>query len=165
MIFLVSHLVHFDVAYRGQLYLRELATSDYNSQLSTAGTNQKWGSYVNSSVTEWKQYFISLIQNGIRMNQLFLIIRYEDIKSDTLSQVKKMMNFLKIPVSDELLEVRMSTGYERFHRPHPQELEHYTPEQKQQVLGVVKEVINMLQKENNGTGNTFGMMDYINESV
>ena len=96
------------------------------------------------------------------MNQIFLIIRYEDLKSDTLSQVKKMMNFLKIPVSDELLEARMSTGYEKFHRSHTQEFEHYTPEQKQQVLGVVKEVINMLQKENNGTGNTFGMFDYIN---
>ena len=99
------------------------------------------------------------------MNQIFLIIRYEDLKSDTLSQVKKMMNFLKVPVSDELLEARMSTGYEKFHRSHPQEFEHYTPEQKQHVLAVVKEVINMLQKENNGTGNTFGMMDYIKKAV
>ena len=99
------------------------------------------------------------------MNQIFLIIRYEDLKSDTLSQVKKMMNFLKVPVSDALLEARMSTGYEKFHRSHPQEFEHYTPEQKQQVLAVVKEVINMLQKENNGTGNTFGMLDDIKKAV
>ena len=95
------------------------------------------------------------------MNQLFLVIRYEDLKSDTLSQVKKMLNFLKVPVSDQLLEARMSTRYEKFHRSHPQEFEHYTPEQKQWVLEAVQEVINMLRKENKGTENTFGITEYI----
>lgn len=89
------------------------------------------------------------------MNRPFLVIRYEDIKSDKLSEVKKMLNFLKVPVSDQLLEARMSMDYEKFHRTRTKEFEHYTPEQKQQVLAVVKEVINMLQEENNGTGNTF----------
>ncbi len=92
------------------------------------------------------------------MNRPFLITRYEDIKSDPLSEVKKMMNFLKVSVSDQLLKTRMSTGYEKFHRSHPQEIKYYTPEQKLQVVAVVKEVIDMLQKEYN---NTFGITDYI----
>ena len=126
--------------------------------LSTAGTNEAWGKFLNNSINKWKQYFVSLMRNGIQMNQPFLITRYEDIKSDTLSEVKKMMNFLNVPVSDQLLKTRMSTGYEKFHRSHPQEFKYYTPEQKLQVVAVVKEVIDMLQKEYN---NTFGIIDYI----
>ena len=101
----------------------------------------------------WKQYFVSLVQNGIQVNRPFLITRYEDIKSDPLSEVKKMMNFLNVPVSDQLLKTRMSTGYEKFHRSHPQEFKYYTPEQKLQVVAVVKEVIDMLQKEYNNFWN------------
>ena len=99
------------------------------------------------------------------MNRPFLIVRYEDIKSDALSQVKKINNFLNIPVSDQLLQTRITTGYETFHRSHPQEFEHYTPQQTKQVLKVVREVVNMLQKENNGSGDTFGITDYINRAM
>ena len=90
------------------------------------------------------------------------MIRYEDVKSDSVTQVKSMLEFLRVPYSDEELEKRLSRDYGTYHRnktSSPSDFHHYTPEQRKYILTVIRDVVDMLKTHNNGY--TFGIDEYL----
>ena len=88
-----------------------------------------------------------------------LVVKYENIKSHTMDEVERMLNFLGVPFSREDLKRRMSEGFETFHRAHPKEFEHFTSEQEHCVRKQVETVIALLKEKNNGS--TFGIEEYL----
>ena len=92
-----------------------------------------------------------------------LVVRFEDLKSDWMAEVKKMLKFLQVPYSDEILQNRMGQGYTKFQRPHHHDnrdnLDHFNPELKQFVLDSVQDVCDKLKKT--GVGETYGIEEYL----
>ena len=78
------------------------------------------------------------MQNYTRLH----IVRYENLKSDTLNEVVKMLDFLNIPyISKEDIYGRICKGYTEFKRPHGTDynFEHFTWEQKNYIRSVLQE--------------------------
>ena len=89
-----------------------------------------------------------------------LVVKYEDLKSDSLTQVKRMLEFLRVPYSDKELEKRLRGDFKSFQRKHTNSnFEYYTPEQKQFVKSMMLEALKYLYIYNNGT--TYGIQDYM----
>ena len=75
-----------------------------------------------------------------------LVVRYEDIKADTVREVKRMLEFLKFPYKESELVERLAIGFNDFHRASHPTFEHYTAEQKEYVRAKVKETVKLLKK-------------------
>lgn len=130
--------------------------------MSPTGDNPKWNTFVHTVIPRlrpWNSYF-PWMMDEIKKGHPVLVVKYEDLKSDSLTQVKRMLQFLRVPYSDEELHKRLSTDYGRFHRKHTGvEFDHYTPEQRQYVTAMVLEAVMFLTANNNGT--TYGIEDYL----
>ena len=87
------------------------------------------------------------------------MVKYEKFKAGMLDEVKKMLNFLGVPFSEEVLKKRMSEGFETFHRSHPKEIDYFTSEQEQYVREHIANVVALLKTKNNG--NTLGVEEYL----
>ncbi len=89
-----------------------------------------------------------------------LVVKYEDLKSDKLTQVKRMLDFLGVPYSDELLEQRLSKGFGKFKRKHSaEEFDHFTAGQREGVTNRTMEIIELLRQRN--SGETYGIDQYL----
>ena len=73
---------------------------------------------------------------------------YEDIKADTLREVKRMLEFLKFPYKESELVERLATEFNDFHRVSHPTFDHYTAEQREYVRAKVKETVQLLKKWN-----------------
>ena len=92
-------------------------------------------------------------------------MKYEDLKSDSLTPIKRMLEFLRVPYSDEELEKRLSQDYRQFHRKHTNSsssFDHYTPKQREYISAMIQNVVDMLKAQNNGC--TFGIEEYLNST-
>ncbi len=101
--------------------------------------------------------------DGIKLGHSVLVVKYEDLKLDTLTQIKRMLKFLKVPYSHEELTKRLSGNYERFHRPHNDSVvfDHFTPEQRQVVMKTIIEVETLLKQRNVRISGIKQYMNYI----
>ena len=91
-----------------------------------------------------------------------LVVKYEDLKSDSLTQVKRMLEFLRVPYSEEELQKRLSQDYGKFHRNKTyssSSFDPYTPEQRKYILTMIQDVVDLLKTHNNGS--TFGIEEYL----
>ena len=65
------------------------------------------------------------------MTHPLLVVHYEDLKTDTVDEVQKMVEFLGMPSIHQELAQRLKEDYTEFHRTEVQDFEHYTPDQKE----------------------------------
>lgn len=77
-----------------------------------------------------------------------MVVRYEDIKQDRVAQVERMLKFLEFPFDKRDLERRLHHGFETFKRPHKEEFEHYTIEQKKYINAILLDTIKILTQHN-----------------
>ncbi len=72
-----------------------------------------------------------------------------------------MLDFLGVPYSDEALQKRMSKDFGKLHRKHNPAcyFDHYTAEQRNRITGLVREAIEFLKSNNNGT--TYDIEEYL----
>ena len=55
-----------------------------------------------------------------------LVVRYEDLLEDTVTEVKCILHFLKVPFFKEHLQSLKKTGFEQFHRKHSHGFDYFT---------------------------------------
>ena len=77
-----------------------------------------------------------------------LVVRFEDLKKDAVTEVKKMLDFLEFPYSELELEERVRDGYTQFLRSHKDHFDHYTKEQTAHINKAIRTVIKRLQENN-----------------
>ena len=77
-----------------------------------------------------------------------LVVRFEDLKSDAVTEVKKMLDFLEFPYSELELKERVRDGYTQFLRSHKDRFDHYTKEQTAHINKAIRTVIKRLQENN-----------------
>lgn len=77
----------------------------------------------------------------------FHIVRYEDLKNNTVKEMKKVLDFLGFShISETDIEERLGEGYNAFYRNHKDNFGHYTEEQKSFVHQQVEDTINTLRE-------------------
>ena len=77
-----------------------------------------------------------------------LVVKLEDLETDLIGQVKRMLNFLKFPHMEDELRSRLAEEFNKFWRAHGAEnFAHFTPNQHNLIQSVV---IKMLQKHKHG---------------
>ena len=107
------------------------------------GTPQ-WNKFVHDFTREWK----SRVKNWIidQDSHPVLVVRYEDLKQDTIGEVKRMLNFLKIPCDEQEIEERLREDFGTFHRKHTDDdFEHYNSAQKMYIKSQLIETIRMVE--------------------
>ena len=126
-----------------------------------AGENKKWITFVHKEIHRWQYMIRNWIVNSVNRHPV-LVIKYEDLKKDTVSQVKLMLKFLHMPSNDDqYLEQRLTAGFDAFQRSHymKENFEHYTANLKQFVQATIRSTIQLLEK--NGLGEVLQMQDYL----
>ena len=71
------------------------------------------------------------------MNIPLLIVLYEDLKKDMLTQTVRMLEFLKIDYNMKELTEKLEGGFDEFQRHHSDEFEHYSDTQKAYVRSMI----------------------------
>jgi len=73
-----------------------------------------------------------------------LVVRYEDVKTKPISEVKRILDFLHFPYEEEeLLHMRLSEGHGSFQRKHTEDFDHYTSTQQKFVKSVIRQTVNL----------------------
>lgn len=99
------------------------------------------------------QWWASLLLDWLNFGKKLHIVFYEDLKRDPITQIRGIMHFLGLEVSEERLLCLESQMEGRFKRPNTQKLDYdpFTPAMKEHVNKLIITVDDALKK-NNMTG-------------
>ena len=111
-----------------------------------SGTNSSWDDFVREQTTIWERTVLAWVLNNHR--HPVLVVKYEDVKNDTETEIAKMLNFLQVPYSRSRLREVVARGYSAYKRPHGEEFEHYTRAQRASVRAAIVRVKESLDGHN-----------------
>ena len=75
------------------------------------------------------------------------ILRYEDLKNNTVEEVKRVLDFLNVYYNSDTLADVLKEDYSEFHRPHSGDnFEHYSVEQKEWLKHLLLETMEAAEK-------------------
>ena len=78
-----------------------------------------------------------------------LIVGYENMKKDSYTEIKKMLDFIGFPYTENEILCAVKSSGETFHRNHTRKYGHpYSQELQNYVLDVIREVDTRLLKHN-----------------
>ena len=122
-----------------------------------AGNNSDWVHFIHQKAIQWK----NIIQEWLPVdNHPVLVVHYEDLKNDSFTEVKRMLDFLKFDYNDAELKEKLSEDYGKFHRkPRTSNIKYYLPIQKRYVRTVLAETLVMLKERN--LSHLFHIQDYL----
>ena len=83
---------------------------------SQYNVGRNWTKYVQEQIKQWTGYFHVWLANGIKRRRPVHVIKYEDLKLDTLKGVKGMLDFLQFEHDEEELRGKIATDFNTFHR-------------------------------------------------
>lgn len=109
------------------------------------GNHPGWNATIYSQMTNWEAMVTHLLINNTRHHSV-LLVRYEDLKSNTLHEVQRMLKFLQVPMNSvHSSELAQLEAFHKFHRNTSYTFDHYTHEQKMFVNSVIAHVAKQLQ--------------------
>ena len=115
-------MFHFRVA-RGKLRPNE--PLDEFVRAFAKGT--MFGKQARSRIRSWAENVMSWVSQADQGNPSVLLLRYEDLKADTVGELRRVANFLRIPASDaELRAAVENSSFERL-QEFEQELDKVDP--------------------------------------
>jgi DNA-binding NtrC family response regulator len=91
----------------------------------------------------WEQTVLAWIMNN--HDHPVLIVRYEDVKNNTHSELRRMLDFLQVPYSSSRLKEVVARGYRMYRRDHGETFDHYTPGQRDTVTSAIEHVSKRLK--------------------
>ena len=99
--------------------------------------NSKWVSYVKTKSVAWKKE----VKEWLNSKQYpILIVGYENLQRNTSKELKKILDFLGHPYTDDDILCAVKSS-EDFHRKHVKKNVHpYSPELQKFVLNEIKQV-------------------------
>ena len=121
-------------------------------------SNKDWDKYIQEKTKRWSAEVSGMIIAG--KDNPFLAVRYEDLKKDTVREMKRVMDFLGFSrISESDIRERLGDGYNNFYRNHKDNFTHYTEEQKLFIRQQVENTINTLREH--GKENIFPIDEYL----
>ena len=105
--------------------------------------NSEWEAEVKRRSRIWKTH----IKEWLNVKEFpLLIVVYENLENNTYTELKRMLDFLEYPYSEDDISCAVKTRSENFHRWHTKDIHPYSPELQQIILGEIKEVDADLKK-------------------
>jgi len=106
--------------------------------------------------TAWKKAVVTYSKTWGKHVQILdslktpiLVVKYENLLTDLHTELKRMMEFLKIPYTEEGLQCTIKSTIEGFHRIHSKNVtDPYTPDQRMAVLTEIKLANELLRTYN-----------------
>ena len=74
------------------LYKRTTRTMSY---CYYTGTNSDWNDFVHEQALIWERTVLAWVSNN--HNHPVLVVKYEDLKNETVAELKRMLDFLQVP--------------------------------------------------------------------
>jgi len=125
------------------------------SSLPGPANRSDWDVFVKNMTTRWSK---TLLQ-WLTPDHPVLLTRYEDIHRNTVHEVERMLEFLKVPYHHLDLEKKLSTGFTSFRRSHGSSLDNRKFYSRSQSLRI-KEVLIATATELNKRGFSLAVDDY-----
>ena len=130
-------------------------------KLNYAGENPEWEAIVHKQAKKWKNMIYNHVINRKPTHPL-LVVRYEDLKLDSVREVQRMLHFLDIAVDkDELLQRLEQNSFNTYHRNHTRssQFNPYTHSQTKYWNSVILDAENSLHS--NGITNFIPLRSYL----
>ena len=98
----------------------------------------KWNGTIYKLMKMWEK----MMNHFFLMNKSnpVLVIQYEDLKSNPLKEIIRILNFLHYVISEDLVRDRLQHQFTTFYRNHTSSFEHFTTAQKEYINSVISKV-------------------------
>ena len=108
------------------------------------GNNSRWDEFVHLFSKRWSKMISRWAYYG-RTHRLH-VVYYEDMKTNQLDEVGKLLDFLNVSYNHSELSKRLNEDFSDFHRKHSKdtEFQHYTEEQQLFVEHVIADTEQVL---------------------
>ena len=124
---------------------------------SFAGENKDWDAYIHSKLPRWPLQIVNLLTEAKLSQRPVHILQFEDLKSDTARELKKVADFLGFSYSLEEVTTRLQAGFTKFYRNHTAQFSHFTAGQEQYIHDVVYRTSQVMRE--NGLYELFPRID------
>ena len=109
----------------------------------------EWNKFIQSYLSNW----LARIKNWILVpssGHQVLVVKYESLKRDSLTEIERMMTFLRLPFDRETVAKRLAEDFTEFKRPHSKEkdFKRYTDEQILLIRNTVAKAIQLTESTN-----------------
>lgn len=106
----------------------------------------EWPKYIKVTAPLWASLLLDWLNYGKKIHMVF----YEDLKRDPITQLRGIIHFLGLEVSEERLLCLESQLEGKFKRPNTQKLDYdpFTPAMKEQINKLITTVDDALKKKN-----------------
>ncbi|XP_075882109.1 sialate:O-sulfotransferase 2 [Nelusetta ayraudi] len=106
----------------------------------------EWPKYIKVTAPYWASLFLDWLNYGKKIH----VVYYEDLKRDPVTQLRGVIHFLGLEVSEERLLCLESQLEGKFKRPNTQKLDYdpFTPAMKEQINKLITTVDDALKKKN-----------------
>ncbi len=97
-------------------------------------------------------------------SRALLVVRYEDLKKDMLRVVLRMLDFLQQDYNSTAVATALKGGYDKFRRSRAEKdgFQHFTPQQKDKVNGMILQTLEILKEHK--LGHLFKIREYLKVS-
>ena len=110
-----------------------------------AENNPAWDREVKSKFHLWKVHVTQWLK---KTNFPVLIVGFDNLRNDTYTELKRMLDFLGYPYSKENILCAIKSHSERFHRKHTKDSHVFSPELQQSIVNDMKDISVYLLKHN-----------------
>ena len=101
------------------------------------GENKDWEKHIYNKLPWWSQQTVNLLMEAKAANHPVYIVKFEDLKADTVREMKRVTDFLGFSYSEQEVSQRLEAGYSKFYRNHTTNYSHFTSEQEQYIRDAV----------------------------
>ncbi len=102
-----------------------------------------WSRTINMLMKRWEEMVNHLLIKSL--NRPVLLVHYEDVKSNSLYEVMRMLKFLHYDVPEDSLRERLQKQFNTFYRNHSSaSFEHFTWSQQDRINGYITRMASKL---------------------
>ena len=123
--------------------------------------NTSWNNFVHEQTMIWEQTVLAWIMNN--HDHPVLVVKYEDVKNNTESELRRILDFLQVPYSSSRLKEVVARGYHMYRRKHSELFDHYTSGQRDTVTSAIHRVSKHLK--DNGLLELVNVLLYLHDIV
>ena len=85
----------------------------------------------------WPKQTVNLLTEAKLAGRPVYILIFEDLKADTVGEMKKLTDFLGFSYTLEEISARLGGGFSQFYRNHTASFSKFTPDQEKYIQNVV----------------------------
>ena len=85
-----------------------------------------------------------IVKNHLPMLTVF----FEDLQENAVREVRRMLDFLEYPYSEDKLQASLKEGFSQFYRNHTDSFRHFTPDQQESFNAVITGTVQRLRQCN-----------------